>query len=277
MDPDAAWERFKQLRQKQDRGELPARATVIPLNRSRWLSIAATLVIILGLAMLYRMVGKKEEPPIQIAMLQINSGGNAITDTLPDGTILTLNKNSRLDYPEVFSDTLREVSMQGEVFFEVAKNPAKPFIIHTGTADIKVLGTSFNIKTRHNRTEVIVETGLVEVSYNKRRVELTTGKMVTVQQGDSVLVAENTSGSLYKYFRNKQFVCDNTKLSDVAAVLGEAFSVQFVIEDPTVQNMRITTVFSDEPLDNILTIIEETMGLNAQRQGDTVRIQLSKN
>jgi ferric-dicitrate binding protein FerR (iron transport regulator) len=270
VDPDAAWERFKQLRVLQDRGVLPAKAVPLFPTRNRIISIAATVIIILGIGLLFRMMSKQEPTPVQVAILNLQSGLQTLTDTLPDGTIVTLNKNSRVNYPEVFSDTNRLVNMEGEVFFEVAKNPVKPFIIQTGTADIKVLGTSFNIKSRQGRTEVIVETGRVEVSYNLKKVELPPGKMVTINEGDSVLNAENSANMLHQYFRNRRFLCDNTPLSELAVILSEAYGVNIVFEKPSIRNMKITTTFSDESLENIITIIEETMGVKTNRQGDTI-------
>jgi ferric-dicitrate binding protein FerR (iron transport regulator) len=273
VDADAAWEKFKQLRDQQDRGALPAKVVPLFPTRNRVISIAAAVVIILGIGLLFRMMGKQEPVPVQVAMINLQSGLQILTDTLPDGTIVTLNKNSRVNYPEVFSDTNRLVNMEGEVFFDVAKNPAKPFIIQTGTADIKVLGTSFNIKSRQGRTEVIVETGRVEVAYNQKKVELTPGKMVTVHEGDSVLQTENSSNMLHQYFRNKRFICDNTPLSELAVILSEAYGVNIVFEKQAIGNMKITTTFSDESLENIVNIIEETMGVTATRQGDVIVIR----
>jgi ferric-dicitrate binding protein FerR (iron transport regulator) len=162
--------------------------------------------------------------------------------------------------------------MEGEVFFDVAKNPAKPFIIKTGTADIKVLGTSFNIKSRQGSTEVIVESGVVEVSYNRKKATLTPGKKVTVHEGDSVLQVENSNNMLHQYFRNRHFICDNTSLADLAATLSEAYSTKIVIESAATRSMLITTTFSDESLENILTIIEQTMGVKVTRLKDSIVI-----
>jgi len=224
--------------------------------------------------MLFRMIGGQQEPaPVQVALLKIQSTTTTLMDTLPDGSVITLNKNSMVEYPEVFTDSVRAIKMEGEVFFNVAKNPDKPFIISTLTGDIKVLGTSFNVKNRKGSTEVIVETGIVEVSYNQQKVELSAGKQVKVNSGDSVLQAENTPGTLYKYFRNRQFICDNTPLSELAVILNEAYSVNIVIEKQSIKNLRLTTTFSDESLENILAIIEQTFGIKAIQQGDSILIQ----
>lgn len=274
VNADEAWERFKQLRDQKDRGALPAKVLTLQPNSFRMVSIAAALLVILGIGFLFRMIGVKQEPvPVQVALLKIQSANATLTDTLPDGSVISLNKNSMVEYPEVFSDSIRSVKMEGEVFFNIAKNSAKPFIISTQTGDIKVVGTSFNVKNRKGSTEVIVETGIVEVSYNRQKVELTPGKQVKVNSGDSVLQVQNTANTLYQYFRNRQFICDNTPLSELAIILNEAYSVNIVIEKQSIRNLRLTTTFSDESLENILAIIEQTFGIKAIQKGDSILIQ----
>jgi gamma-glutamylcysteine synthetase len=89
MDADAAWERFKQLREQKDRGARPAKTFSLQANRMRLISIAATLVILAGIGMLIRMIGKQEPAPVQIAMVNIQTGMQTLSDTLPDGSIVT--------------------------------------------------------------------------------------------------------------------------------------------------------------------------------------------
>lgn len=272
INADEAWERFRQLRDKQDRGDLPAKVVSLQSSKTRWLSVAAGVIVLLGVGFLLKWMLNPVES-VQVAMVKIQSASGTITDTLPDGSVITLNKNSTVEYPAVFADSSRQLKMEGEVFFDIAKNASKPFIINTSTADIKVVGTSFNVKSKQGSTEVIVETGIVEVLYNRKKLALAAGKKVKVTEGDSVLQAENTSGTLHQYFRNRQFVCDNTPLFELASILSEAYSVNIVIEKSSIKNLRISTTFSDESLENILTIIEQTMGVKAIQQGDSILIQ----
>jgi transmembrane sensor len=94
--------------------------------------------------------------------------GQQRTIKLPDGTQVKLNSGSVLTYPKIFSDTLREVTLSGEAFFEVVKNPAAPFIIHTGEVITRVLGTSFNISAypETDQVQVAVVEGRVNVKTN---------------------------------------------------------------------------------------------------------------
>ena len=85
--------------------------------------------------------------------------------TLPDGSVVALNSNSKLVFPKQFNGDTREVTIEGEAFFDVKPNPEKPFIINAGKAQIKVVGTSFNVSAypETETLEVVVKTGKVQV------------------------------------------------------------------------------------------------------------------
>ena len=85
------------------------------------------------------------------------------TIELADGSVVYLNQQASFSYPQTFEPDKREVRLEGEAFFEVAKDAQRPFIINTTHADIRVLGTSFNINTDADQTEVSVTTGKVSV------------------------------------------------------------------------------------------------------------------
>ena len=271
VDPEEAWKRFTVLRNDKDR-KLPG-ANVVPLFQRRIFKAiaAAAIVLITFITILFNWErGGEISIPEQVAILHVQSLDSSISDTLPDASIVILNRNSRIEYPEKFADTSREVALTGEAFFEVTKMNGRTFVIHTESADIKVLGTSFNIKASPGKTEVIVESGIVEVSNKSEHVQLTAGKKIVVHKEDTVMNVEIVSGQLHQYYRSKQFVCDNTKLSELAIILSEAYGVNIGFDKPSTGNLRISTVFNQESLEHIITIIEQTMGVRADRQADSV-------
>lgn len=91
---------------------------------------------------------------------------------LPDGTQVSLNSDSKLQYSEDFSGPTREVILEGEAYFDVVKNPKRPFIVHTSAIDIRVLGTAFNVKSypKDNTVEATLIHGMIEVT-NKNKPE----------------------------------------------------------------------------------------------------------
>lgn len=131
--------------------------------RRLWLkrasAIAASLllpVLILSTVYLYREMNHYKQIP---NIVSVNSGQRAGI-TLPDGTIVHLNSESKLTYTPDFNGKLREVTLEGEGFFEVTPNKEKPFIVKTSVFDVEVLGTSFNVSVYND--ENIVETALIE-------------------------------------------------------------------------------------------------------------------
>ncbi len=92
---------------------------------------------------------------------------------LPDGTQVWLNSGSKLSYDKTYGNNIREVSLSGEAYFDVVKNPARPFIIHTVSIDIKVLGTAFNVKSfpGEKNTETSLIRGSIEVTFKNRPAE----------------------------------------------------------------------------------------------------------
>ena len=89
---------------------------------------------------------------------------------LPDGSQVWLNSGSKLSYDKTYGNGIREVALTGEAYFDVVKNPAHPFIIHTATIDIKVLGTAFNVKSfpGEKNTETSLVRGSIEVTFKNR-------------------------------------------------------------------------------------------------------------
>ncbi|MFT6359951.1 MAG: transmembrane sensor [Cyclobacteriaceae bacterium] len=96
---------------------------------------------------------------------KVNPTGQKSTTTLSDGTVVKLNSDSKLKFPKNFSDDIREVYFEGEAFFDVAKDASRPFIIKTNDLQVKVLGTSFNVKSfeEDNLVQIGVVTGRVSV------------------------------------------------------------------------------------------------------------------
>jgi len=136
---------------------------VVPLqNRRSWLRIAAAAaILIIGGLFTFNQLNSGQDWQ-KIAATEITKDL-----TLADGSMIAINSTSELEYPAEFSAEERRVKLKGEAFFDIAKNPAKPFIIEAGDLRIRVLGTSFNIRNfgNENLAEITVRSGRVEVSH----------------------------------------------------------------------------------------------------------------
>lgn len=132
-----------------------------------------------------------DQSPIAQARLSTPKGGQ-YQITLPDGTHVWLNAASTLTYPIEFNDNKREIMLEGEAYFEVAKDPAKPFIVNTAEQDIEVLGTSFNINAYNN--EAVTKTTLLKgsVRINTTRDNQTNGQSRILIPNQQSIVGKGT-------------------------------------------------------------------------------------
>ena len=264
VDENLAWQRFK-TRINQPKPT----AIVRKMNAVAWWKIAALFIIITGASFFgYKLLSEK---PIQTIV--VASGQATIKDTLPDGSVVTLNKNSELDYPNRFKGDNRSIVLKGEAFFNVTPNKKKPFIIHVNDLTIRVVGTSFNVRSINGVTEVIVETGIVQVMRNNKMIELHPNEKTKVLAKDSALVKDKVEDRLYNYYRSKQFVCDNTPLWKFVEVLNEAYNANIIIENAKLRGLLLTAPFDNESLDRILDVIHETFDITVIKEKDRIILQ----
>ena len=241
-----------------------------PVRRTSfgWMRIAASVIIIVGLGLLaYWEFNDRTKEMTVVAQKTV------LNDTLPDGSVVTVNKGSSISYLSTFKGETRQVSLKGEAFFHVTPNKKKPFIISVNDVQITVVGTSFNVKTINGNTDVVVETGIVKVTRAGKTVELKANEEVIVNTKDSALTKEKVSDQLYKYYRTKEFVCDDTPLWKLVDVINEAYNSHIVIGNPALKDMSITTTFNNESLEQVLNVVSLTLNIRIIKEGDTIILQ----
>jgi ferric-dicitrate binding protein FerR (iron transport regulator) len=134
------------------------------------------------------------------------------------------------------------------------------------------MGTSFNIRSTEGQTQIVVESGLVQVSWQGKTVLIHADEGLTLK-GDSLVTMGPIKGRLYDYYRTHEFKCDHTPLWQLALALDEAFDVHIVIEDPAIRDLPLTATFRDESLDEILSVITATFNIKPVRHGNIILLQ----
>jgi transmembrane sensor len=209
IDEDKAWNRFRERIQKEYVTGTKSNANF------QWLKVAAVILLVSAAALMgpYFFVRHNDTrytteavntPPATI--LKSVTAENTKVDTLPDGSVITLNKYSSLKYPADFNGKTRNVELSGEAFFNIHHDQSKPFIIKANDLLITVLGTSFNVKTSGDETEVIVKTGVVGVKKQMKSISLYPGEKVTVFKTDTSLKKEPNRDTVYMQYLYKQHV-----------------------------------------------------------------------
>lgn len=261
IDENTAWQKFKQRAEGATQTATPVRK--IPAYKSI-IRIAVAVILVVASGIIgYLVTGLFTANPV--TQLAVQTSDNILADTLTDGSVITMNKHSGIAYPSAFKGNTREVKLTGEAFFNIAPDKKKPFIIHVNDVTITVVGTSFNVRTVNGKTEVIVETGIVKVSNGRQTVQLQPKEKV---EADSAVIytKDITADRLYNYYRSKEFVCDNTPLKRLVEILNEAYDSHISIENKALENLPITTVFKEEPLDHIVAVIAETLSITAEKK-----------
>ena len=265
VDTDAAWQRFR----TRIHGGTPE-AVVRPMRRTGWWRVAALFILIIGAAILTYTLVNREAP---VEQLSLHTTDKPLSDTLSDGSVVMLNKNSVITYPSKFKEDTRTIALKGEAFFEVTPNKEKPFVVQVNDVTIKVVGTSFNVRSEGGETEVIVETGIVQVTRAGKTVELRPKEKVTIEPTDTALVKEAETEELYNYYRTREFVCDGTPLWKLVDVLNEAYNAHIVIDRPGLRGLPLTATFNNESLDQVLEVVSLTFGITVTREGDTIHLR----
>lgn len=267
VDENKAWQRFRQRIQQTENNENPVQSSAGKPGFS-WMKIAASIVLVIGLAVLGYWIYDNRTPEQRLAQTY----NTVINDTLPDGSVVTLNKASSLSYPSRFRGGKREVTLKGEAFFHVAPDKTKPFIVAVNDVEITVVGTSFNVRSENGHTAVIVETGIVRVTHKGKTVELHANEQIAVTAADSLAKAPVTD-KLYNYYRTKEFVCDDTPLWKLVEVLNEAYKSNIVISRPELRDLRINVSLYNESLDRVLELISLTLGVKINKTAGQVIIE----
>lgn len=220
-----------------------------------------------------------------------NDGPAPVFISLPDRSSVVLYRGSRIGYSlSAYNREKREVYLSGEGFFEVSKNPRKPFFVYSNELITKVLGTSFTIKAPENSTriEVIVKSGKVEVitqkDPRKKKVleskELDGNYLVEDQQIDlerstmklSPIVKRGTTG-LNHAVQQMKFDFDDEPLTRIIADLELAYNVRISYDKNKWQNVKLTAHLSDEPLYDKIEMICKAIEAQYEIRPDRIIIK----
>lgn len=269
-DTDRAWDKL------QNKIAAPHIRT-IKLIRSV-LSYAAIVVLVLGIAFTARyLLNKPDNQPIAAAkMITVTTTAHPDEITrvnLPDGSTVSLNANTKLEYPEVFLANERRIALSGEAFFEVAHDSTCPFIIDTNGASVEVLGTTFNVSAYPGRptVEVNVESGkvrLTEKSTTKKepnRAILPAGKSgkVLLASGD-IIESDNLSPN-YLSWVTKEINFQRTPLAEAFGQLENIYHVEISVTESDISTIPYTANFENLQIDYIVDVIARTHNLAVTR------------
>ena len=252
---------------------LPAAEKKSALRRlSPWIKgVAAILVLLAGLAIIQFRHDVRSVAGTAILLEKRNAKGTRSIIQLTDGSKIWLNADSRIKYPEAFKGATRDIYLNGEAFFDVAKNPAHPFIIHLANGTVRVLGTSFNIRAYDN--EAVVETSV------------TTGRVAFIpryrsagKKQDTIYVMPDHKAR-YTYTREElsaaptvaqedkawtegKLIFNALTLEEIGMQLERAFGKKVAFADDAPRHFVFTGSFGNNSLEEIMYYLSRTKHFN---------------
>ena len=271
IDTGKAWDRI--------RGSIPevvpSPETLPGRSPGTWLRIAATVVVLLGLAYLSaRLIDNRVLKGQEWAT--VSNGTDRSDMELPDGSHVWLNRNSTISYPERFRHRLREVRISGEAFFDVMKEKRKPFVVSTENSMVEVLGTSFNVKSGEEEVIVTVVSGRVTLSERQNpanNVILEPGERgILYISGDRLEKGMNSDHNFLAW-KTGILTFKSAAMAEVCTTLTNYFGVP-VLTDPQADwdNIRLSATYDNKSLEEILKIMELTLNISYESANDTITL-----
>jgi len=195
---------------------------------------------------------------------------------LSDGSAVTLNSMSTIEFPEQFADGPREVAVVGEAYFAVTQKAGAPFFVRTARAVVQVLGTEFNVSAwpADESDEVVVARGKVSVQSAQTGVPgsviLTQGHETRIVDGKAPSIPRIVSIQKYSAWLQGQLMFENTPFRDVIKTLERQYDFKCSVRDSSLLAYRITASFKNETLGDILRLMSASMGAKYERRGSIV-------
>ena len=259
---------------------------VLPLRKYFYAaaSIAAAVLIVFALF----LPGVKQETSLNQGIKKVVSKRVHFTNTLarihkytlPDGSIIWLQPKAIISYNRAFVANTREVDLEGEAFFDVQKDARRPFLIHSGGVVTKVLGTSFNVKSSSNQTEVFVMTGKVFVytssdAANAKSVYLLPEQKATYERKKNELVKyekERDLNPALGMWKKNTLSFDNVPVNNVIKTLNKEFKTNIILTDPEISHYALNADFTDVNLPAILELLCKSLNIKYEIQEDHIVI-----
>lgn len=244
-------------------------------------SVAASVLLILGFAWFYS-TGNKFTFVSSSETSRVPGQGELIKKTnesdvveiisLADGSKVTLQPHSSLTYPATFDKSVRVVRLDGQAFFDVARNPDQPFLVHFNKLVVKVLGTSFTIRSFDSEEKVLVtvKTGKVSVFDNeeltKTRKEpnpslngivLTANQEIYYKKDEKQFQKSLIANPVIvdRTVKEEDFIFEETPLIEVFRKFEKAYGIPIIVDENQVQNCTLTASMADEPLTEKLNLM----------------------
>jgi transmembrane sensor len=238
----------------------------------RLAAAAAAVALALGAGVAYRQLRARAEPSTSPVALRdyVTPRGQRADFNLADGTHVLLGVASRLRVPADYGARDRQVYLEGEAYFEVRQDRARPFVVRTGGTVTQDIGTRFVVRaySDDHAVQVVVAEGRVRL----QGTELARGQLGRVAGAGPVTVKTGVDLDRYLAWTEGRLVFDNTPLRDALPQLDRWYDLDFRLGDSSLASLPVTATFKNQPTDEVLDLLAQTLGLRQERRGRVVTL-----
>ncbi len=253
------------------------RNTYRPIKLMNIVKIAAILLITFGLGWSSQYIPIFNKQQIAEAfMREITVPKGQINQIfLADGTRIWINSESKLTLPSVFAPNERVVKLNGEAFFEVAKDKTRPFMVEVNGQQIKVFGTSFNVRAydNSNKIETTLETGQIQLHVGNETIMLNPGEQSLFNKIEKQLVISKVDPVNFSSWKEGRYEFQNEDLIEVLKVVERWYDVEITYNENTFKGMHFSGVIKrNKDAKHFLDLLNLTIPVSYEIHGDKIKI-----
>lgn len=239
--------------------------------------IAAILVVTFGLGWSSRFItftGSQQKADVSMQEIFVPKGQvNQIF--LADGTRIWINSETRLSTPAVFAANERVVKLNGEAFFEVAKDRKRPFRVEVNGQQIEVLGTSFNVRaySSSNEIETTLETGQIKLHTGNQTTLLKPGEQSLFNKSEKQLIISKVNPETFSSWKDGRYAFENEDLLEVFKVVERWYDVEITADETYFREMHFSGVIKrNKDARHFLELLNLTVPIRYEMKADKIRI-----
>lgn len=256
-DTAIAWSKIKQR-------TMPQRKPRKIISMIQRVAAVLLLPLLIGSIYLWQQNRKKNTTWIHLR----TNPGMVASFTLPDSSIVWLNANSSISYPQQFGK-LRDVKLDGEAFFAVSADKEKRFLVHTPQqATVEVVGTRFNVEAYANRQNMraTLEEGRVNLLYkdssSSKRYIMKVGETILFNSNSNIVSIDDVHVATMTSWKDNQIILKNTSMDEFLNIMTKRFNAEFILKSESMRKHRFTGVFDSQQLNSVLEHLRISSGIN---------------